>query len=298
MNVPRGLGAGPVPFGAAHGLGAGDVTVVGGRLHAPRRILAGIAYQKGDGGGMKTAACCLIAVFCLVGAAWGQGLCIATVDPDTWEMHVPCLAFVDSIYYINPNVFSLDMVLAGNNPIVYEYEAHRRVPLPPVAPIPMTRTTSGGDHAGSDANLQKGVPWPNPRLTDNKDGTVTDNLTGLVWLRLTNCFGELNWYDALNAVNRFAGWAYGNVEHCEISGGSVPGDWRLPNRRELDSLLDFSRYRPALPYGHPFVDVQVTYWSSTKASLADGWVIDVSAGRIFWADVYETHYVWPVRDPR
>ncbi len=33
---------------------------------------------------------------------------------------------------------------------------------------------------GSDGNLQKGSIWPNPRFTDNGNGTVTDNLTALV----------------------------------------------------------------------------------------------------------------------
>ena len=31
---------------------------------------------------------------------------------------------------------------------------------------------------------------PSPRFTDNNDGTVTDNLTGLVWLKNANLFGE------------------------------------------------------------------------------------------------------------
>jgi hypothetical protein len=32
--------------------------------------------------------------------------------------------------------------------------------------------------AGNDGYLEKGVAWPDPRFTDNGDGTVTDNLTG------------------------------------------------------------------------------------------------------------------------
>ena len=41
-------------------------------------------------------------------------------------------------------------------------------------------------------------------------------------------------------------------------------DWRLPNRKELRSLADYSTGAPALPAGHPFNDlVGITYWSST-----------------------------------
>ena len=42
---------------------------------------------------------------------------------------------------------------------------------------------------------------PDPRFIDNKNGTVTDNLTGLIWLRNTNCFGMMIWNDAMHAVN-------------------------------------------------------------------------------------------------
>lgn len=41
--------------------------------------------------------------------------------------------------------------------------------------------------AGEDASINKGVDWPNPRFTDNRNGTITDNLTGLIWLQNANC---------------------------------------------------------------------------------------------------------------
>ena len=55
----------------------------------------------------------------------------------------------------------------------------------PPAPVPKTgQTTSFAKVAkGDDGNLMSGVAWPNPRFTDNNDGTVTDNLTGLIWLK-------------------------------------------------------------------------------------------------------------------
>ena len=33
-------------------------------------------------------------------------------------------------------------------------------------------------------------PWPSPRFIDNLDGTVTDDLTGLMWLKDTNCIND------------------------------------------------------------------------------------------------------------
>jgi hypothetical protein len=34
-----------------------------------------------------------------------------------------------------------------------------------------------------DGAMQKGVGLPTPRFTDNTNGTITDNLTGLIWLQ-------------------------------------------------------------------------------------------------------------------
>jgi len=42
---------------------------------------------------------------------------------------------------------------------------------------------------GQDGEIQTGVAWPNPRSTDNGDGTMTDNLTGLVWAKDANFSG-------------------------------------------------------------------------------------------------------------
>ena len=45
---------------------------------------------------------------------------------------------------------------------------------------------------GQDGELQKGVSV-DPRFTDNADGTVTDNLTGLIWLKDVDCLGFKTW---------------------------------------------------------------------------------------------------------
>jgi len=70
---------------------------------------------------------------------------------------------------------------------------------------------------------------------DNGDGTVTDRATGLTWMQLDSAAlkagprhdGKLNWQEAL-------AWA----EDLTYAGRS---DWRLPNAKELQSILDYSR---------------------------------------------------------
>jgi hypothetical protein len=147
-----------------------------------------------------------------------------------------------------------------------------------------------------DGELQMGVQWPDPRFTDNSDGTVTDHLTGLIWLKNANCFGWINWNDALAASNSLADG------QCGLSDDSVAGDWRLPNVRELHSLIDFGNYIPALSSGHPFTGAEGYYWSGTTGSPYCGpfapcfaWLVDIDLGGVYHDNNQEGIYVWPVR---
>jgi hypothetical protein len=127
-----------------------------------------------------------------------------------------------------------------------------------VAPVAATGQTT--IYAiGDDGFHQKGVPQPNPRFTDNLDGTVTDNLTGLIWLKDAGCPGKTLWFGALAAVDRLQDGV------CGLTDGSVAGAWRLPNRNELLSLL-YKGSGLETGTGHPFIapeDPSDYYWSST-----------------------------------
>jgi len=111
---------------------------------------------------------------------------------------------------------------------------------------------------GDDGFHQKGVRSPNPRFTDNLDGTITDNLTGLIWLKAGGCITRRPWLGALAALDNLQDGV------CGLSDGSVAGSWRLPNRNELLSLL----YNGSgLPSDHPFTKPEEPaqfYWSSTS----------------------------------
>jgi len=145
---------------------------------------------------------------------------------------------------------------------------------------------------GQDGEYQKGVAV-DPRFTDNGDGTVKDNLTGLIWLQDANCFASQTWFDALTVSNTLASGA------CGLSDGSVAWDWRLPNRKELESLLDLEQSYPALPAGHPFSGVQLGhyYWSSTTyaGDPSFAWFVDLGYGNVVSDGKYNADYVWPVR---
>ena len=106
-------------------------------------------------------------------------------------------------------------------------------PCPPDGPAPVEKngqTTSQADY--DDGYYQRGVdvPLPKPRFSDNGNGTVTDNITGLIWLKNANCFGSRTWNHALADANGL------NSGDCGLTDGSSAGDWRLPNYNELFSF--------------------------------------------------------------
>ena len=127
-----------------------------------------------------------------------------------------------------------------------------------VAPAPVPRTGQTTSYAaGDDGALQKGVLLPSPRFRDNSNGTITDNLTGLVWLKNANCFGLRSWNQALSDANSLAS------SSCGLTDGSIAGDWRLPNLNEITSLMDRETFEPTLS-SNPFTNLQLSfYWSST-----------------------------------
>ena len=160
--------------------------------------------------------------------------------------------------------------------------------------IPATGQTSGAYSVPS---------WTGVRFIDNGDGTVTDNLTALTWLKNANCTetlggvakraGHVKWMDALTWTNHLAS---GN---CGLADGSTAGQWRLPNQNELRSLVDLTHSNPSVPAGHPFTNVQPTgYWtSSTYATVpTNACYITFGDGGVGVSDkTMITYYVWPVR---
>jgi hypothetical protein len=170
-----------------------------------------------------------------------------------------------------------------------------------LAPVPKTGQTTCWDSSGSviscagtgqDGNVQAGVVPPSPRFTDNGDGTITDNLTRLIWLKNANCFGVRAWAQALTDANTL------NSGECGLTDGSVEGDWYLPNRNQLMSLLHLGRSNPALPDGHPFMNFQPSfYWSSTTFaySPSNAWFVVFGEGDWNFNGKTAGGFVLPVR---
>ncbi len=119
---------------------------------------------------------------------------------------------------------------------------------------------------GQDGSYSKGC-LPEGRFTDNGDGTVTDNCTGLMWQK--------------GRAPETVSWC-GALAYCESLslGGGLPAweDWRLPNVRELQSLADYGRSTPAID--PVFNAAPAFYWSSTTNAISPGfgWGVNFSHG--------------------
>jgi hypothetical protein len=161
------------------------------------------------------------------------------------------------------------------------------------APVPKTgQTVSVGP--ADDGYWQMGQAWPEPRFVDKGQGTVTDNLTGLIWLKDSRCLTRHYWWDALSECNSLSNG------DCGLFDGSSPGDWRMPNIKELLSLIDYSNAEPALPTAHLFTGVMNNlYWSSTSVTtdVVEGaaWTLDIWYGLTFPIFTDSVADVWPVR---
>lgn len=152
---------------------------------------------------------------------------------------------------------------------------------------------------GDDGDEQMGIPLPVPRFIDHGDGTITDSLTGLMWLKDASCLGINEWENTALYIPDFNAHPSHYSRWCEEFSASY-SDWRLPNLKELQSLIDYSQYEPPLPSGHPFKNVQSNYFyywtSSTYANDPIGaWSVDMWYAKIYPFSKEIQFFIWPVR---
>jgi hypothetical protein len=146
------------------------------------------------------------------------------------------------------------------------------------------------------------------RYVDCKNGTVTDTVTGIVWLKNADCLqGPRDYKTASDFAARLS---HGR---CGLRDKSNPGDWRLPTKEEwaytvraavsrgcfFFTLTD--RAGTACYANDPvFTAVSFSYWTSSahESQPGDAW----AASLIFGVNGFETkqqlNWVWPIRSSR
>jgi hypothetical protein len=137
---------------------------------------------------------------------------------------------------------------------------------------------------------------------DNGNGTVTDNSTGLIWLKNANCFGPTHWEQAQLLAQQL------KSGECGLSDHSQAGDWHLPSQSEWHEMMNSPYYNPALSNtvgtdkwveGQPFLEVNLDgYWTATPFVLNNdrALIVDMINAAITVRDKTDSYYVWPVRN--
>ncbi|MBU1231701.1 MAG: DUF1566 domain-containing protein [Proteobacteria bacterium] len=117
---------------------------------------------------------------------------------------------------------------------------------------------------------------------------VIDKKTGLMWTKNASLSSfSMTWNEALTFIK--------DLNHSELNGYS---DWKLPNRRELFSIISHKTINPCLPLFHPFVNIFTSYyWTSTSCARQtdQAWYIHLGGARVFKGKKYDSYMVWPVR---
>jgi hypothetical protein len=174
---------------------------------------------------------------------------------------------------------------------------------------------------------------PSPRYINNKNGTVTDNHTKLIWLRNASCF-DLEYWEKVDAEEENYSFAKADNEvpkekpktvtqdweqavkvtknlrdgQCGLSDGSKPKTWRLPTIKEWEEMVNKCYERPVLSNekgdgqwieGDAFVGVKMDnyYWSSAPLATnnALAWYMVLSVGSVGFVNKTNSFYVWPVK---
>ena len=121
-----------------------------------------------------------------------------------------------------------------------------------------------------------------PSYTDNGNGTIRDNVTGLVWQKLDD--------------NATRSWA-GATTYCDNLTLGAQTDWRLPSRIELISIVNYGIYNPAINAAFFPGTNSSNYWSSTTSAgnTANAWYVYFYGGYTHYSNKTSTSYVRCVR---
>ncbi|MBI5674662.1 MAG: DUF1566 domain-containing protein [Nitrospirae bacterium] len=131
-------------------------------------------------------------------------------------------------------------------------------------------------------------------FNDNRNGTVTDNNTRLIWQKGENPT-TYNWYRASGRYHETYNPTSQDVCSELTTGGY--SDWRLPTKKELMSIVDYSILSPGPTINPIFTHTkQSFYWSSTTDS-GSAWYVDFGrgGGNFGYGNKTDDYYVRCVR---
>ena len=180
---------------------------------------------------------------------------------------------------------------------------------PPGETLKTGEATSYGP--GSDGNLKLGLVRA---FTDNGDGTITDYTTGLMWEKKDDSGGihdAANTYSWSTGTNNMNGTIATTFLATLNGGGGFAGytDWRIPNRFELETLLNIGAVEPSVHEAFRAgcspgckattcsCTIAGNYWSSSTllSSPSSAWLVSFDYAAVFVGTKTSTGYARAVR---
>ena len=162
----------------------------------------------------------------------------------------------------------------------------------------------GGVAVPDDGTVQAGATLS---YVDNGDGTITDLNTGLMWEKKNSLDSTANFSNLHDADNtyRWSGdgsqetiWDWlGDINAEGGTGFAGHSDWRIPNVKELQSIIDYEVFNPSIAPIFGDTGVDSPYWSSsTVANDTDlAWVVLFSDSDVNHDDKTSDYFVRAVR---
>jgi hypothetical protein len=114
-------------------------------------------------------------------------------------------------------------------------------------------------------------------FANNSDGTITDNVTSLMW-QMSPAGQAYNWYEATGTFDAVNNPTTINVCNDLTLGGHT--DWRLPEKHELQSIVDYGVVNPAIDTTYFSGTGPSAYWVDTEYDSTDAWYIQFADGSV------------------
>ncbi len=141
----------------------------------------------------------------------------------------------------------------------------------------------------------KGLPPESPtNYTDNRNGTITDNYTGLVWVKCS----QGNTGSSCNIGSpTLRAWSKARSE-CDDLVFAGNSNWRMPTLKELQSIVDSGRANPAINKNF-FSGSNYPYWASTAPAgySSSRFTVVFADGVVYYKDMNNYAATRCVHDP-
>lgn len=171
--------------------------------------------------------------------------------------------------------FAFNLSITQNNPM--PFLTFSRLLWPAPLGLLLTLVTANVPAAQACKYESIRATAPASRFTDNGDGTVTDQATGLQWKR---CAEGQSWSGGTCTGTASTPTWQQALQLADTASFAGHGDWRLPNIKELSSIVERACYAPAIDLAVFPATPLSWYWSASPyVRNSDGaWFVDFTNG--------------------